>query len=221
LDADEPAGDELELRPLELREQREEIGRRQELKHRRVVRRAAAKQESQPILEAKHIRDRAHERASWTEDAIRLLDECLRGGEMLEELARDDDVEALVGERQPAVGVRPHGLDAERGRLLERLPVDVDSDDLVAVEVRPSERARATADVEDAPTRPSDVLAEQLRPLRRGEDESAIANRGVVFPVASLEVLKRLHCRKVYGPGLGRASVQSSVRGQEAAFRHC
>ena len=73
--ADQPACYELEPALLEGGEQLEQIGRREQLKHRRVVRRVPAEEEPQPVLEAKGVRDRADERPSRAEDAVRLLDE--------------------------------------------------------------------------------------------------------------------------------------------------
>ena len=73
---------------------------------------------------------------------------------MLEQLTGgDDDVEAAVLERERLVEVGPLGLQASRLRVGERLAVDVDADDLVAVEVRDGEGAVAAAEVEHPPPR--------------------------------------------------------------------
>jgi hypothetical protein len=193
MDANQAAGDEIEPWALELAQEREEVLRREELHHRRIVRRVATQQEAKAVLQPERIRNRPDERPAGAQQAVRLVDERPRLDQVLEQLTRHDDVEALVPERQPSLRVGPHRLDPELGRLRERGTVDVDPHDRVAVEVRAGQRTGPTAHVEHAAPRTADVPAEQRRPLRRGEDELAIANGGVVLPVASLDVLERLH----------------------------
>src|SRR5205823_9392257 len=134
-------------------------------------------------------RHRADQRASGTQDAHRLGDERRRLAYVLEQLARDDDVEALAVERQRLLGIAPVRLDPELRRLGQRFAIDVDADDLVPVEVAPGERAVAAAEVEDAPAGPADVAAEELRPLRPGEDEVAPTGGAVVLAVALAQLL--------------------------------
>jgi hypothetical protein len=54
---------------------------------------------------------------------------------VLEDLARDDDVEALGFERKALVDICPDGPDPESLGFRQSRPVDVEADDLVAVGV--------------------------------------------------------------------------------------
>ena len=69
---------------------------------------------------------------------------------MLEELTGDDSVEARVGERERLVDVGDHGLDTELGRLLERSPVDVEPDHVVALDEMLRQRTGPAAQIEHA-----------------------------------------------------------------------
>src|SRR5207253_6409238 len=101
--------------------------------------------------------------------------------QVLEQLARDDDVEAVVGQLEWLVEVGPARLDPELGRLRERLPVGVHADDLVPVRIRPREGAVAAAEVEHAAPGPAHVAPEQHLPLRPGEDEPGAPFAAVVL----------------------------------------
>jgi hypothetical protein len=68
---------------------------------------------------------------------------------VLEQLGGDDDVERRIVERKRLIHVGPHRLDPERGSRVERIPVHVDPDDLVARCVRARQGAGAAAEVED------------------------------------------------------------------------
>lgn len=119
-----------------------------------------------------------------------LADQPQRLANVLEQLADHDDVERLVHERERVVEIRPERLDPKpRLGVLERLAVDVDARDLVPLRVVLREGAVAAAQVEDAPPRPADELAEERRPLRPGPDEVGRAGVPMVLPVALLEVL--------------------------------
>ena len=104
------------------------------------------------------------------QDAPDLRDERVGKLEMLEQLPRDDRVEAAVVERQ-RLDVRLHRLDAERRGFLERVRVDVEADDEPLEEV-PRQRARAAAEVEH-PLAAADGGDEQ-RDAFRHEDEVAL-----------------------------------------------
>ena len=106
---------------------------------------------------------------------------------MLEELACDDGVEALVLERKRVLHVRPNRLDPERGRLLERSGVDVQADDRVAVEEVLRQRARAAAEVEDA-LAPPDRGLEERNALGNEDEVALVAAFSVVLFVALAEI---------------------------------
>src|SRR5437867_11289963 len=112
---------------------------------------------------------------------------------MFEQLAGDDDVEACVLERQRRVDVGPARLDAELGRLCERLAIDVDADHVVALHVHPGQCAVAAPEIQHAPPRPADVLAKQLDALLARVDELACPSLAVVLAVALAEVLEAAH----------------------------
>jgi hypothetical protein len=107
---------------------------------------------------------------------------------MLEQLAADHDVKALVVERERLLDVGPARLDSERGRLLQRVPVDVHAHDVVSGRVGTRQGAVAAPEVEHSPPRPADVPPEQRGAFRPGEDE-VLGARGAVMlavPVACL-----------------------------------
>jgi hypothetical protein len=156
----------------------------------------AAGGEPEPILEPESIRGRADERSAGSEDPSRLLDQRPRRADVLEQLPRHDHVEAVVREGERLVEVGPLGLQAELLGDGERLPVDVDTDDLVAVEVRPRKRSIAAAQVEHAPTRPADVAAEQGSSFGRRIDEPAAALLAVVVGILRALLFELRHERE-------------------------
>jgi exopolysaccharide biosynthesis polyprenyl glycosylphosphotransferase len=112
---------------------------------------------------------------------------------VFEQLARNDDVEALVAERQRLVDVGPTRLDAEARRVFERFAVDVDADDLVPGCVLACQRAVAAAEVEHAPSRTADVAPKEVDAIRPCEDEILTAGRAVVLPVTLAQLLEPVH----------------------------
>src|SRR5205823_2269217 len=118
-------------------------------------------------------------------------------------LAGDDDVEGLVLEREPLLGVDPVRLDAEPCRLVERQPVDVDAHHLVSMEVGPRQRPGAAPDVEDAPAGAADVPPEEVGALAAAEPtETCVAP--VPMPVEDI--------RSGRPPVLSRNLVRLSLR---------
>jgi len=103
---------------------------------------------------------------------MRVGDRRPRVGQVLEQLAGDDDVERLVRERQPVLDVRPHRLDAEPLLCLgERLAVDVDADDAVPVGEVLRQRAGAAAEIEDREVGSADEAGDQPGSVVGAEDE--------------------------------------------------
>ena len=102
---------------------------------------------------------------------------------MLEELARDDRVEARVLERKGLLDVRLQRLDPERGRLLERRGVDVEADHRVALEEVPGQRTRAAPEVEHALPRP-DGRDNQRNALGHEHEVALVSPRAVVLFVS-------------------------------------
>ena len=68
-------------------------------------------------------------------------DDVLREADVLQQLAGDHGVEARIGEWKGLFDIRHDRLDTQLRRGLERHPIDVEPDDLVAVEKVPSDRA--------------------------------------------------------------------------------
>src|SRR5919198_706331 len=148
LQLDEPAWDEVHLRLVECGEQSPYCRRREHLQVRRVALRGPAEQEAQTVLEAISVRHGADERASRPEDAPDLGHEPFWVAQVLEQLASDDDVEALGVELERPVEVGPVRLDPELRRLRERLAVGVDADNVVPLGIGLRQRAVAAAEVE-------------------------------------------------------------------------
>ena len=117
---------------------------------------------------------------------------------MLEELARDHDVEGAALERQRIVEVGPARLDPELLCLGERFAVGIDADDLVPAGVSLGERAVAAAQVEHVPPRPADVAAEELDALRACEDEAGAAFDAVVLGVPLAQLFQAHESAKVH-----------------------
>src|SRR5262245_42191631 len=92
--------DEGELDPVEAAEQIVQRARREHPQVRGIVLRSSPAQEPEPALDAERVRDGADEDAPRPQHAARLGDERVRELQVLEELARDDGVEALVLERE-------------------------------------------------------------------------------------------------------------------------
>ena len=108
---------------------------------------------------------------------------------MLEELAGDDGVEARVVERQRLLDVRLHGLDPERGGLLERGRIDVETDDRVPFEEVARQRAGTAAEVEHALSG-ADGRDEQRDALG---DEDEVALVSALAMVLFVAVAERAH----------------------------
>jgi hypothetical protein len=160
----------------------------------------SADDKPKPILQAKAIWNGADECAAGSEEAMGLPHERFRVTYMLEELANNDYVEALVMERKRFFGIGPNRHDAElRGRL-ECLTVDVNPDHVVAGEVPRRQCTIPTPDVEHPPTGPTDVAPEELRPLLASKDELPRAMLNVVFPVAVCRAFEPAHGGVQSGP---------------------
>ncbi len=154
---------------------------------RRVVLRRPPAKEPKPALDAKRVRHRADEDAARSQDAKDLGDEAVRELEVLEELARDDRVEARIVEGEHLLDVRLHGLDPERRSLLERCCIDVEPDDRVALEEVLRQRPRAAAEVEHA--LPGADRRLEVRDALGDEDEVAfVTSLAVVLFVALGEI---------------------------------
>ena len=121
---------------------------------------------------------------------------------MLEQLAGDDDVEARVLERQAFLRVDPLRLDAQARRVVQRQLVDVDTDNVVPLQVRPRQRAVAAPDVEDAAAGASDVAAEELGALAASVDEGlrAVPMVPAIAPTLLLEPRHPAQCTGLCGP---------------------
>jgi hypothetical protein len=124
------------------------------------------------------------------EHATHLPQEPIGEADVLENFSGDDDVEALVFEREALIDVSPDGVDSEPFRLGERRPVDVEADDLVAVGIRPGECAGPAPDVEHPPAGPAHDAAKELAPLRLTEDEVRGAPVRVVMRVQAFDALE-------------------------------
>ncbi len=144
---------------------------------------------AQSALEAKCIRDGADEASARLQHTLHVLDREDRVGQMLEHLARHDDVERLVREGKLVLHVRPDRLDLEsRCSPLERRVIDVDADNSVLVCVVLCQRAGTTTDVEDIEPRSTDKFGDQPSPFVGTEDE--LLSVAVVGPVALVESLE-------------------------------
>ena len=189
MDPREPPGDEPKLRVVEAGEQPADVGGREEVEVCRVDLGVAAGEEAQPVLQPEAVGRRADEPSTRAQHATALVDQPLRLANVLEQLADRDDVERLVLEVERLVEVGPERLDPQPGLgVLQRLAVDVDARDLVPRRVVLRQRPVAAAEVEDAPARAADELAEERRPLGPGIDEVGRAGVAMVLPVALLEV---------------------------------
>src|SRR2546425_11925312 len=109
---------------------------------------------------------------------------------MLEQFTGDHDVERAVSKRQGIVEVGPAGLDPELLGFGERLAVGVDPDDLVAAGVRLRECTVAATKIEHCPSRPADVAAEELDPLRARKDEAGSPLDAVVLGITLAPLLQ-------------------------------
>ncbi len=179
--------DVVQLDTLEAVEQLVHRGRREHAQVCRVVLGRLPPQEPQTALNTKRVGHRAGEHAARPQDAADLRDERIGELEMLEELAGDDRIEALLVEGEPLLHVRLYRLDPERGGLLERSRVDVQADDRVALEEATRQRARAAAEVEHA--LPAADRRNQEGNTLRDEDEVALVSPlTVVLFVALAEV---------------------------------
>ena len=139
-----------------------------------ILRDRPAPESPQSILEPIGVRQRAGDRPAWTQDARDLAHETVGSAEVLEHLGDDDDVERGIVEWKRSFRVCPDRPDAERGRLLERLPVDVDADDLVAGRVRACQRPGPATEVQDALARAADDSPKRLAACSTSPDEAGI-----------------------------------------------
>ncbi len=103
----------------EVGEQCADVRRREHVQVRRILVGLKATHEAQAVLHPERIRNRADEDATLAEDAADLRDERAREANVLEELAGDDDVEALAVERKRLVDV---GDDGRRSRAAPPSP---------------------------------------------------------------------------------------------------
>ena len=117
---------------------------------------------------------------------------------MLEQLARDDDVEGSVRERQRVVEIRPTGLDPELLGLGESLAVSVDADDLVLAGVRLRQRPVTAAEIEDVAARPTDIAAKELDALGTCKDEAGAPFDAVVLGVPVAQLFQAHESAKVH-----------------------
>ena len=180
---------------IEVAEQREQRRRREELKMRRVRFGMPPDRVAETTLQSKRVRYRADEAAAGLQHAAHVRNGGGRVGEMLEQLAGDDDVERVVREGKTLLDVGPYGLDPEPlDRLLEGAVVDVHADDLVSGGVVLCQRARAAAEVEHAQARPADEERDQSGTLVRAEYE--LPAMAVMRPVPRIEAVKPGHRRR-------------------------
>ena len=197
---------------LEPVEERVNVTRREHVQVSRVVFGFSPREKPKPVLEAKRVRDGRDQASAGPQDALCLGHEAFRVADVLEQLAGDDDVEALVRERKRLVGVGPLRLDSELRGLRERDTVDVHADDVVSLDIRTSQRAIAAAEIQDAPARPADVAAEELDALFTGIDEVLAACFAVVLAVPFAELLEPAHD----GQRIGRlANAGSTLAGDD------
>ena len=117
---------------------------------------------------------------------------------MLEQLAGDGDVERIVIEWERILDVGPARLDPELSGPLERVAVDVDTDDVVAAGIVLSQRAVAAAEVEHAPSRPAYRAPKELDAFE-SEDEVLWARGSVVLAVALARPLDPAHDHECSG----------------------
>src|SRR5262249_40341650 len=180
---DEAARDEVQVRVLEaFQELAHRVGR-EHVQVRWILLGLAAQEEPQAVLEPERIRNGSDELPAGPQHPLPLGHEPRRIAYVLEQLAVADDVEARVRERARLVAVRPLRLDPELRRLRERLAIDVDARHLVAARVRLRECPVATTEIEDAPSGPAHVVAEESDALFAGVHEIARALRPMVLAV--------------------------------------
>src|SRR5262249_26198831 len=158
--------------------------------------RRPAEQETEAVLEPVAVRNRAHDRAAGNEYAMCLGKQPLGEAQVLEQLARDDDVERLWGKRQRLLQVGPDRLDAELRRLGESVTIDVDADHRISPRVAARERAVATPEIEDVLARPAYPRLKGRGPLGLAEDEVPRSELRVVTPIDVLDVLERGHVKR-------------------------
>src|SRR4051812_23017760 len=151
----------------------------------------------QTALQPKRVRHGADEAAARPEHALDVRDDGGRIGEVLEELAGDDDVEGVVGKRQLVLDVGPHGLDLEASlRLLECASIHVDADNRVPFRIVLRQGAGAAAEVEYAQAGATDELCEEAGALVRAEDELLAALMMLAIPL--VEALTPGHRPAIY-----------------------
>ena len=177
---------------------------------RRVALRRPAEQKHEPVPQAIRVRHRAEKEPTRPEDAARLGDRPLGEGQVLEQLAAHDDVEAPVLERQRLGDVGVARLDPELRRLGERLVVDVHPDDLVPLDVGPGQRPVAAAEVEHPAPGAAHPLPKCLGANLPAEDEIRRPSRLVVVPVGLVQLLQAGH-----GPSLRGGTLDSPVATHE------
>jgi hypothetical protein len=144
---------------------------------------------AQAAFETKRIRHGADEASARLQHTLHVFDREGRIGQMLEHLARHDDVERLVTERKLVLDIRPSCLDLEpRCSALERCMVDIDADNGVLARIVLRQRAGATTDVQDVESGSADEVRDQPCPFVGAEDELLpVPVVGAVALVESLE----------------------------------
>jgi len=163
--------DEVEPDLLKAGEELAHRCRREHVKVRRIVLGRSAEQEAKPTLEPIRIRNGSHEHGTGPENTVDLTRKRVGELEVLEELSGNDHVEARALEGKRLLDVRLNRLDPERLGLGERCSIDVETDNLVAVEEVTGQRPRATAEIEN-PLPAPDRRLEERDPLGH-EDELA------------------------------------------------
>jgi hypothetical protein len=170
-EADQPAATKWQMRLLDTRRARRTSAGGEHLKVCRIVSGGRrTENRSRPLRRYAFGRMRRRSRRDAARAGSR--DERLRVARCSSSSPATTTSKLSSGNSSGSVEVGPVGLDAEPGGRGERLPVGVEADDRVPVEVRPRQRAVAAAEIEHAPTRPADVALEQGRALGAGEHEA-------------------------------------------------
>ena len=182
------AADERQVDVLEVRQQLADLLVREHAQVRRVLLRRLSEKEAQAALDVERVRDGADEVPARLQHPKHLGDERLGEAQMLEQLAGDDGVEGLVGERERLLHVGHDRRDPALLRLGEGGPVDVDADDLVPVDEVLAQRAGAAAQVEHLVALADRLLEE--RDALGDEHELAVVP---ALPVVALVDLAERH----------------------------
>jgi hypothetical protein len=150
-------------------------------------------EKAEAILEPERVRYGADEGASRPQDSASLRDDRLGFAKVFEKLTGHDDIEGLILERQWVFNIGPQSLYSQPGCPLQRVSIDVDTDDVVSSGVGAGDRAIAATEVENATPGPAHVTLEQLDALTPAEDELRRAGRSVVMPIAFARAVAPTH----------------------------